>query len=251
MLEIKNLQAGYGLLQILWDVSLEVREGEFVALIGSNGAGKTSTLRSVAGFLKPWAGTISFTGHPLNALRAHQISRLGVSFVTEELNLFEKMTVWENLLLGAYTRRDRKKVRATLDQVLALFPLFEGRRNQAAGTLSGGERKMLALGRGLMAAPRLLLVDEPSLGLAPVLAQEVYRALGALHKQGVTILLVEQNVNATLKITDRSYVMEQGRIVMEGASATLREDRYLKETYLGLANVAVHPTPLAQPRAAS
>lgn len=235
MLEIKNLQAGYGLLRILWDVSLEVHEGEFVALIGSNGAGKTTTLRSIAGFLKPWVGSVTFMHQPINHLRAHQISRLGVSFVTEELNLFEKMTVWENLLLGAYFRRDRRKVKDTLDHVLALFPLFADRRSQPAGTLSGGERKMLALGRGLMAAPRLLLVDEPSLGLAPLLAQEVFQALKSLHNKGVTILLVEQNVNATLGFTDRSYVMEQGRIVMEGPSHELRENSYLKETYLGLA----------------
>ena len=237
MLEVNNVEAGYGLLQVLWGVTLRVSEGEFVALIGSNGAGKTTTLRSIAGFLEPKDGTISFLGQRIDHLPANQISQLGISFVTEELNLFERMSVWENLLLGAYHRHDRKQVRETLDYVLTLFPLFERRRNQVAGTLSGGERKMLAIGRGLMASPRLLLVDEPSLGLAPVLAQEVFQTLCELHRQGVTILLVEQNVNATLNITDRSYVLERGRIVMEGPSSELRENVYLKETYLGVAEL--------------
>jgi branched-chain amino acid transport system ATP-binding protein len=237
VLEVTNVQAGYGLLQVLWGVTLRVTEGEFVALIGSNGAGKTTTLRSIAGFLEPRAGSISFLGQRIDHMRANQINQLGISFVTEELNLFERMSVWENLLLGAYHRRDRKQVRETLDFVLTLFPLFERRRSQMAGTLSGGERKMLAIGRGLMASPRLLLVDEPSLGLAPVLAQEVYQTLCELHRRGMTILLVEQNVNATLNISDRSYVLERGRIVMEGPSSELREDVYLKETYLGVAKL--------------
>jgi branched-chain amino acid transport system ATP-binding protein len=234
VLEVTELQVGYGPLQVLWDVSLHVSEGEFVALIGSNGAGKTTTLRSIAGFLRPRSGQIAFGGQPIGGLDAHRISRLGLSFVTEELNLFEKMTVRENLLLGAYWRRDRHRVRRSLENVLGLFPLFEERQGQVAGTLSGGERKMLAIGRGLMAEPSLLLVDEPSLGLAPLVAQEVHRTLCALNRQGVTILLVEQNVHATLGITQRSYVLERGRIVLAGASAELAENAYLKETYLGL-----------------
>lgn len=234
MLEVKALQAGYGSLQVLWGVSLAVSEGEFVTLIGPNGAGKSTTLRAVAGLIKPLEGEIKFMGRPIGGLPAHQISRSGLNFITEDLNLFENMSVRDNLLLGAYTRRDGRKVKETLDYVLDLFPVFLKRQNQLAGTLSGGERRMLALGRGLMASPRLLLVDEPSLGLAPKMVMAVFNALRELHRRGVTILLVEQNVSTTLRITDRSYVLEQGRVVLEGASAELLQNVYLKETYLGI-----------------
>ncbi len=234
MLDISHLEAGYGPLQVIWDVSLSVAEGEFVALIGPNGAGKTTVLRAVAGLVKPLAGQVDFLGKTISGRPAHQASRLGISFVTEELNLFPQMTVRENLLLGAYTRRGGQPVRRSMDEVSALFPVLGQRKNQLAGTLSGGERRMLALGRGLMAAPRLLIVDEPSLGLAPITAQEVLAALCALHRQGVTILLVEQNVHKTLDITDRSYVLERGRVVLEGRSSALLENAYLKQAYLGL-----------------
>jgi len=233
LLAVKNLQAGYDCLQVLWDVSLAVEEGEFVALIGSNGAGKTTTLRAVAGLIKPAAGEIFFLGRNISGLPAHLISRLGLSFITEDLNLFEAMTVRENLLLGAYSQRDDRKVHTSLDFILNLFPILLERRNQLAGTLSGGERRMLALGRGMMGTPRLLMVDEPSLGLAPKMVMAVFEALKVLHGQGVTILLVEQNVNNTLHLADKAYVLEHGRIVLQGASAALLEDPYLKETYLG------------------
>ncbi|RLC66615.1 MAG: branched-chain amino acid ABC transporter ATP-binding protein [Chloroflexi bacterium] len=233
MLQVNNLQAGYGGLQVLWDVSLSVSEGEFVALIGPNGAGKTTTLRTIAGLVKPRSGGVTFMGRPVDGLPAYQISRLGISFVTEELDLFESMSVRENLLLGAYTIQDRRKKQDSLDRVLQLFPRLGEREKQLAGTLSGGERKMLAIGRGLMSDPRLLLVDEPSLGLAPKLVLSVYEALLELHRRGVTILLVEQNVNTTLHIVDRGYVMEQGKIVLQGTSAELLADAYLQDTYMG------------------
>jgi branched-chain amino acid transport system ATP-binding protein len=233
LLEVKNLQAGYGCLQVLWNVSLTVAEGEFVALIGANGAGKTTTLRAMAGLIRPQGGAVQFLGKPLAGLAPHVISRLGLSFVTEELNLFEAMTVRENLLLGAYWRRDGKQTRATLDYVYQLFPVLATRQTQLAGTLSGGERRMLAMGRGLMAGPRLLLVDEPSLGLAPLMVGTVFDALKTLHQQGVTILLVEQNVNTTLHLADKAYVLERGNVVLQGPSAELLENPYLKDTYLG------------------
>jgi branched-chain amino acid transport system ATP-binding protein len=234
LLQVTDLQAGYGALQVLWDVSLSVAEGEFVALIGPNGAGKTSTLRAIAGLIKPSNGEIRFRGESIGGQRTNRIARLGMSFVTEELDLFENMSVRENLILGAYARRDKQQVEKTLDTVLELFPVFAERQRQLAGTLSGGERKMLAIGRGLMSDPRLIMVDEPSLGLAPRLAVTVFEALRELHRSDVTILLVEQNVNTTLHITDRCYVLEHGRVVLEGASADLLENAYLRETYLGI-----------------
>ncbi len=234
MLEIKNLNSGYGHLQVLWDVSLEISEGEFLALLGPNGAGKTTLLRTITGIIQPWAGEIEFMGQQIGGLPTPQIARAGISFITEDLNLFGGMSVRENLILGAYTGRDRKKIQKSLDYVLDLFPVLGERRNQLAGTLSGGERKMLAVGRGLMSDPRLLLVDEPSLGLAPMLVLSVFKALQELRQRGVTILLVEQNVNMSLQIAERGYILEQGRIVLEGKSAGLLEDEHVKEAYLGL-----------------
>ena len=233
MLEVTNLQAGYNRLQVLWDVSINIHEGEFVALVGANGAGKTTTLRAVAGLIPSQAGTITFLGRPLKNLPAHLISQAGISFVTEELNLFNAMTVKDNLLLGAYHDRDGTRIKDTLDLVFGLFSVLAERQKQLAGTLSGGERRMLALGRGLMSNPHLLMVDEPSLGLAPKMVTTVFKALETLHKQGVTLLLVEQNVNTTLQITDRAYIIERGKIILQGPSHELLQNDYLKETYLG------------------
>lgn len=233
MLEVKNLQAGYDCLQVLWDVSLTVAEGEFVALIGPNGAGKTTTLRALAGLIRPLSGEVRFLGESLVGLSPHAIARRGLSLVTEELNLFEAMTVYENLLLGAYSRRDRNKIRSTLDYIYHLFPVLDDRQKQLAGTLSGGERRMLAVGRGLMSDPRVLLVDEPSLGLAPMMVSTVFEALKTLHQRGVTLLLVEQNVNTTLRLANTAYVLERGAVVLQGPSAELLENPYLKDTYLG------------------
>jgi len=233
LLEVKNLSAGYDHLQVLWDVSLSVSDGEMVALLGPNGAGKTTLLRTIAGIIKPMSGEIRLNGKQIGGLPAYQIHRMGLSFISEDLNLFKDMTVQENLLLGAYGVPDKKKARDQLNYVLNLFPVLAERRNQLAGTLSGGERKMLALARGLMADPRILLVDEPSLGLAPKLVLSVLKALQELNRKGITILLVEQNVSMTLHITDRSYVLEHGRIVLKGASADLLENAHVREAYLG------------------
>jgi branched-chain amino acid transport system ATP-binding protein len=234
LLEVNHLNSGYGHLQVLWDVSLQVSEGEFIALLGPNGAGKTTLLRTIAGIIEPWAGEITFMDQPIGGLPTPQITRSGVSFITEDLNLFARMSVRENLVLGAYIGKDRKKTRESLDYVLNLFPVLGERQNQLAGTLSGGERKMLAVGRGLMSEPRLLLVDEPSLGLAPMLVLSVFQALQELKQRGVTILLVEQNVNTSLHIAERAYILEQGRIVLEGESADLLQNQHVKEAYLGI-----------------
>ena len=234
MLEIKGLDAGYDFLQILWEVTLNVAEGEFVALVGPNGAGKTTTLRAIAGLLSPARGEVLFRDQRLNGLSAHQISRMGISFVSETLNLFPAMSVYENLLLGAYTVHDKTRKQASLDFVFDLFPRLRERRDQLAGTLSGGERKMLAIGRGIMSSPALMLVDEPSLGLAPKLTLSVFEALTTLRQRGVTILLVEQNVNTTLHLVDRAYVLEQGRVVLEGRGAELLNNSHVQKAYLGI-----------------
>lgn len=233
MLEVNGLQAGYGELQVLWDVSLSVASGELVALIGSNGAGKTTTLRAIAGLIRPRSGRVFFLDDQISGKSPQSVSQRGISFITEELNLFEGMSVRDNLLLGAYISRDAKKIRAVLERVFTLFPILAERQRQLAGTLSGGERRMLAIGRGLMSEPRLLMVDEPSLGLAPMIVISVFEALKTLHASGVTLLLVEQNVNNTLQIADKAYVLEQGSIVLEGSSSDLMQNEYLRETYLG------------------
>ncbi|MDD2695055.1 MAG: ABC transporter ATP-binding protein [Anaerolineales bacterium] len=233
MLEIKGLQSGYGYLQVLWDVSLELNDGEFIVLLGSNGAGKTTTLRTISGVIRPISGEINFLGQSIGGKPGHEISRLGISFITEDLNLFPKMTVYDNLLVGAYSVRDKKKIKETLAYILNLFPRLEERLNQLAGTLSGGERKMLAIGRGLMPNPKLLLVDEPSLGLSPLMTRATFDALRKLNQDGTTILLVEQHLGKALEITNRGYILEQGKVVMEAPTATLLESERVKEVYLG------------------
>jgi branched-chain amino acid transport system ATP-binding protein len=234
LLEIKNLDAGYGFLQVLWDVNLAVEEGEFVALVGPNGAGKSTTLKTVAGLVPPKKGDILFKGKSIVGIPAYEISQMGISFVSESLNLFTNMSIHENLLLGAYTVTDTRKQQANVESVYSLFPRLQARQDQLAGTLSGGERKMLAIGRGLMSNPTLLLVDEPSLGLAPKLTLDVFHALESLRQEGVTILLVEQNVNTTLRMTDRGYVLEQGQITLRGPSAELLQDEHVRKAFLGM-----------------
>ncbi len=234
MLELKNINASYGFLQILWGVSLEVGEGEFIGLVGPNGAGKTTTLRTIAGLLTPTGGEVLFKGEKLNEVPAHQVTRKGISYISEDLNLFVEMSVRDNLLMGAYTIQDQGVQLKTLDFIYELFPRLEERQSQLAGTMSGGERKMLAIARGLMSNPELLLVDEPSLGLAPHLVTDVFNSLQRLKEEGVTILLVEQRVNATLEITDRAYVMEQGKVAMEGLSSDLMTNEHVKNAYLGI-----------------
>lgn len=234
MLQVKNLDTSYGFLQILWDVSLNIAEGEFVGLIGPNGAGKTTTLRSIAGLLAPQGGEITFKGRSIGGMPAYKISRMGISYVSEDLNLFTDMSVRENLLLGAYAVKDKQKQLEELEFVYSLFPRLKERENQLAGTMSGGERKMLAIARGMMSAPQLMLVDEPSLGLAPHLVTDVFHSLQTLQKAGVTVLLVEQRVNVTLEISDRAYVMEHGRIVLEGPASQLKANEHVREAYLGV-----------------
>ena len=232
MLDVENVEAGYDLLQVLWDVSLHVDEGEFVALLGPNGAGKTTTLRTIAGFLTPLEGAISFRGRAIAGKPAHAVSRMGLGYVSESLNLFPAMSVGENLQVGANAVRDKNQIASTMELVFQLFPRLLERRDQLAGTLSGGERKMLAIGRGLMGSPSLLLVDEPSLGLAPMAVVATFEALKALRERGVTILLVEQNVNTTLRLVDRAYVLEQGRIVLEGTGEQLLRNPHVQSAYL-------------------
>lgn len=234
MLEVKDLDAAYGFLQVLWGVSLNVEEGEFVALVGPNGAGKSTTLKTIAGHVPAKKGQILFRGQSLKGVPAHEIARMGISFVSESLNLFTDMSIRENLLLGAYTIKDPAEKQENLDFVYSLFPRLRARRRQLAGTLSGGERKMLAIARGIMTAPALLLVDEPSLGLAPKLTQAVFQALQTLRDEGVTILLVEQNVNTTLRITDRAYILEQGEIGLQGPSGELLQHEHVRKAFLGV-----------------
>jgi branched-chain amino acid transport system ATP-binding protein len=234
LLQVNHLDASYGFLQILWDVSLHVEEGEFIGLIGPNGAGKTTTLRAIAGILAPQGGDVVFKGQSIGGTPAYEVSRMGISYVSEDLNLFTDMSVRENLLMGAYAVKDKETQLETLDFVFGLFPRLEERQDQLAGTMSGGERKMLAIARGMMSNPELMLVDEPSLGLAPHLVTDVFHSLQRLRETGVTIMLVEQRVNATLEITNRGYVMEQGKIVMEGPSEELKTNEHIKAAYLGI-----------------
>ena len=234
LLEIERLDSGYGFLQVLWNVSLKVDQGEYVCLIGPNGAGKSTFLKSVAGLVAPMGGDIRFRGKAITGLPGDKVCRLGISYISEALNLFAGMTVQENLAMGAYTVDDKDRIAENQAFVFELFPVLKDRRRQLAGTMSGGERKMLAIGRGLMSTPSLLLVDEPSLGLAPQMTATVFRALDVLKKNGVTILLVEQNVTKTLQVTDRGYVLEKGKIVLAGNSGELGENKHVRKAYLGV-----------------
>ncbi len=234
MLRVTELDAGYGFLRVVHGISLQVSQGELVALLGPNGAGKSTTLKCIAGLVRPWKGDIAFQGRSIGGLRGDLVNGLGIGLVSESLNLFTGMTVYENLLMGAYAVREADKRQRSLDFVFGLFPRLAERRPQLAGTLSGGERKMLAIGRALMGGPSLLLVDEPSLGLAPKLTQQVFDALRKLSDDGLTILLVEQNVTATLEMVDRAYVLEQGEIVLEGSAQKLSESEHVKDVYLGV-----------------
>jgi len=234
LLEVNKLNAGYGYLQILRDVSLQVDTGEYVCLVGPNGAGKTTTLKTIAGLLTPMSGEIRFKGEAITGLPGNKVTRKGISLVSEAMNLFVNMTVAENLAMGAYTIRDKKFEKSRLEFVYDLFPRLAERRNQLAGTMSGGERKMLAIGRGLMPDPTLLLVDEPSFGLAPLLTESVFQSLDILVKQGLTIMLVEQNVTKTLSVTDRGYVLENGRVELSGKSKDLANNAHVRKVFLGV-----------------
>jgi len=232
LLEVKNLESGYGHLQVLWRVSLSISKGEFVSLVGPNGAGKTTLLKTIAGLLQPFGGEIAFEEKPIGGLPAWEVAKRGLSAILEELHLFGQMSVRDNLLMGAYFVKASAEVGRSMDFVFQLFPVLKDRQHQLAGTLSGGERKMLAIGRGMMSGPSMLLIDEPSSGLSPKLSVSVFDALQQLGKAGTTILMAEQNVHLSLSITNRCYVLERGRIVVQGISADLLHDPHLKEAYL-------------------
>ncbi len=234
LLRIRDLSAGYGLVQVLQSISLEVRQAEFLALVGSNGAGKTTLLRTLSGLLPIQSGTIEWDGRAIGGLTPDAIFRLGIVQVPEGRQLFPRMSVQDNLLMGAYRRADPAAVRADLDKVYGLFPRLAERRRQLAGSMSGGEQQMCAMARALMARPRLLMVDEMSLGLAPIIVDQLMENLLAIRDQGVTILLVEQDIHLALAAADRAYVLETGRIVREGPARDLIADPELKRAYLGV-----------------
>ncbi len=234
MLIIKNLSVYYGAIRALDGVSLEVNEGEIVTMIGANGAGKSTTIRSISGLVRPRSGEVTFEGKPLHQLPAHEIVMLGVGQSPEGRRVFANMTVRENLDLGAYTRhRHKAEVKQDMEKVFVQFPRLKEREAQSAGTLSGGEQQMLAIGRALMARPRLLLLDEPSLGLAPFLVQNIFKIIREINRQGVTVLLVEQNANQALRIANRGYVLETGRVVLADTSQKLLQDDSVRKAYLG------------------
>jgi branched-chain amino acid transport system ATP-binding protein len=233
MLEIDGVNAYYRDLQALWGVSMQVNEGELVALVGPNGAGKTTTLKVISGLLKPAQGSVRFDGHYLGKASPNKIVEMGISQVPEGGRIFTRMSVLENLELGAFVAKARKEKDQSLKQVFEIFPRLEERKSQRAGTLSGGERQMLAIGRALMSKPRLLLLDEPSFGLAPLLVEHMFEMIGEINRQGVTVLLVEQNVRAALELTKRAYVIENGRIVGQGTGEDLLSFESVKSAYLG------------------
>ena len=233
MLELKNVCSSYGAIEALKSITIRIDKGEIVTLIGANGAGKSTTLRTITGLVTPGAGDVLFEGRKLNGIATHQITEMGISMVPEGRAIFANLTVLENLEMGAYLQKDKAKNSREMERVFTLFPRLKERRKQAGGTLSGGEQQMLAIGRALMAHPRLLLLDEPSLGLAPLLVHTIFEAVDQINKEGTTILLVEQNANAALKHSNRAYVLETGRIVMEGTSQQMAADPRVKEAYLG------------------
>lgn len=233
LLEVENMHSFYGHIHALRGVSLTVEEGEVVTLIGSNGAGKTTTLRSIHGILPPREGRVVFRGEEIQGIPAHDMIKRGIAQSPEGRKIFHRMTVTENLEMGAYHRNDRKEIHEDMARVYDLFPRLKERVKQEAGTMSGGEQQMLAIGRSLMSRPKLLLLDEPSMGLAPVLVERIFQVVEEINKQGTTILLVEQNANIALEIATRGYVLETGRIVNTGSAEKLRQDPKVREAYLG------------------
>lgn len=234
MLKAEHLNVSYGDLQVLWDVSFEVRQGEIVVLLGANGAGKSTILKTISSLLTPGNGTVTFEGTRLDEIPPHKIIEFGLAHVPEGRRLFPEMSVEENLIVGSLTREAKAKRNETMARIYGLFPRLEERRKQAAGTLSGGEQQMLAIGRGLMSLPKLLMFDEPSLGLAPILVMEIFNMVEMVNKEGVTVLLVEQNVKHTLAMCDRAYVLENGRITLSGTGQEFLNNDHVKEAYLGI-----------------
>jgi len=233
MLEVSNLEVRYGAIRALRDVSLHVYAGEVVTLIGANGAGKSTLLRTISGFVRPSNGSIRFEGRDITRTPPDRIVQMGIGHAPEGRGVFANLTVRENLLLGAYTRRDADGIRRDMDRITSLFPRLAERMNQLAGTLSGGEQQMLAIGRALMGRPRLLMLDEPSLGLAPLLVQEIFRTLKEINEAGTTILLVEQNAHMALHIANRGYVLQTGEVVLQDTAQALLQNELVREAYLG------------------
>ncbi len=233
LLEVDNIHTYYGSIHALKGISISVDKGEIVTLVGANGAGKSTTLNTICGILKPRHGEIRLDGEPLNALKPHEIVAKGISQAPEGRRIFSRLTVMENLEMGAYARSDRNGIVQDLERVFAIFPRLKERARQVGGTLSGGEQQMLAIARALMARPRVLLLDEPSMGLAPILVQEIFAIIREINQQGTTILLVEQNVNMALQIAQRGYVLETGRVVLQGSAQELRENPEVRAVYLG------------------
>ncbi|HHV45651.1 MAG TPA: ABC transporter ATP-binding protein [Tissierellia bacterium] len=232
MLEVKNIDVYYGNIHALKDINLKVEDGEIVTLIGANGAGKTTTLKTISGLINPKNGEILFNGERISSLNASQIVKLGISHVPEGRRIFANMTVMENLEMGAFIRKDTKNIADDYDKVFSLFPRLKERRKQIAGTLSGGEQQMLAIGRALMSRPRLLLLDEPSMGLAPLVVKEIFSIIRDINESGTTILLVEQNVNMALNAANRAYIIKNGRIELEGDSKLLLNEEDIRKAYL-------------------
>jgi branched-chain amino acid transport system ATP-binding protein len=232
-LVVEDVHAFYGHIHALHGVSITVEEGEIVTLIGANGAGKSTTLKTIAGFLRPRPGRVLLEGRPIQGLAPHDVTRRGVCLVPEGRRIFPRMTVLENLQMGAFARSNAEEIRADLDRVCRLFPRLQERLTQTAGTLSGGEQQMLAIGRGLMARPKILLLDEPSMGLAPVLVELIFKTVQEINAEGVTILLVEQNALMALSIARRGYVLETGRVVLADRAESLRENDLVRKSYLG------------------
>ena len=234
MLEVNEINTFYGNIHALRGISITVEEGEIVTLIGANGAGKTTTLRTISGLLKPRSGSVWLNGENLADYKAHELVYKGVAMVPEGRGIFARLTVMENLDMGAFSRKDKAGIQAALDKVFALFPRLKERRSQVAGTLSGGEQQMLATGRALMANPRLLLMDEPSMGLAPVLVESVFDAIKQINQEGTTILLVEQNATMALAIANRGYVLQTGEIVLHDTASNLQKNEMVQKAYLGI-----------------
>jgi branched-chain amino acid transport system ATP-binding protein len=233
ILELEDVHTFYGSIEALKGISIDVREGEIVTLIGSNGAGKSTTLRSINGLNHPRQGAIRFRGRDITNENPHAVVKMGISQSPEGRRLFPRMSVYENLEMGAFQRADRRGIREDMDRVFDLFPRLQERRNQKAGTLSGGEQQMCAIGRALMARPKLLMLDEPSMGLAPIFVERIFETIAEVNKQGTPILLVEQNALMALDVADRGYVLETGRVALEGPARELRQNEQVRKTYLG------------------
>jgi branched-chain amino acid transport system ATP-binding protein len=234
LLELKNTAVHYGKVEATRDISIKVQEGQIVTLIGANGAGKSTTLRMISGLVRPSSGDVLYKGNSITKLAPEEITGIGIAHIPEGRRVFPEMTVKENLEMGAYLRNNAKEYKDTLDMVFSHFPRLKERVNQAAGTMSGGEQQMLAMGRGLMSKPNLILMDEPSLGLSPIMCQEIARIIREIHDQGNTIILVEQNARLALALADYGYVLETGNVALEGDATKLREDDTVRRTYLGI-----------------